>query len=566
MPLYADTGSDYTYVRNGVLYGPDGKELSLWGVNFQPCLKWEYNDKLLPEGYPETWKTFRSVIDNNIDDIRKMGVSVIRCHLTPADFTDSSGNLAETPYLQALDYMVAESAKRKIYVTLTFVNLMGQGYCMESVFNSIKKEDLIFRQDIATSTRNYIRQLLTRKNRYTGHTYASEPAIAYWEIINEPLYFDYDEIKADPQAGHRYLSWLQQENLEDNKNSFALFREKTVKEYIDEMCLTVKNSGARQPVSWCMNWHKFRQGNEDIFNGVATSSADIVSICNYPGQDIAGPEYYNNPIDLTSTDFADWFRRYYEMEDGYGWICSEQFASKAKVVYEFETFFNQSAYLYPIQALYFRTLGIQSAAMWTYTIKEAAINYAGSHFLNLDCTPQKAASFIVAHEIFSKTPRATALNENLNEQFMRDFVISRKHDACIWSDKSKLYYSKDISEWHPIEIHNDVKEIVGIGNSPLVEYSGTGIYFIEDTGDTLHIEIRPDHKWINDPWNSKIKHKKKTSELGYNSTNRMTINLKDWQTARYSVYRQDGKKERKIMQTARLDSLQLYPGKYIITR
>ena len=44
-----------------------------------------------------------------------------------------------------------------------------------------------------------------------------------------------------------------------------------------------------------------------------------------------------------------------------------EYAGKAKTVYEFETFFNQSAYFYPIQAQYFRALGVQCASMWTYS-------------------------------------------------------------------------------------------------------------------------------------------------------------------------------------------------------
>ena len=32
---------DYVSVQNGKIYAPDGGELSLWGVNFQPCLSWE---------------------------------------------------------------------------------------------------------------------------------------------------------------------------------------------------------------------------------------------------------------------------------------------------------------------------------------------------------------------------------------------------------------------------------------------------------------------------------------------------------------------------------------------
>ena len=108
---------DYVSVQNGKIYAPDGGELSLWGVNFQPCLSWEYNDRLKRHGIPQTAEALRRVAHNNLEEVAKLKVSVIRCHLTPADFTDAEGNLVETPYLDVLDYMVAEAAERGIYIT-----------------------------------------------------------------------------------------------------------------------------------------------------------------------------------------------------------------------------------------------------------------------------------------------------------------------------------------------------------------------------------------------------------------------------------------------------------------
>ncbi len=103
---------DYVSVQNGKIYAPNGGELSLWGVNFQPCLSWEYNDRLKRHGIPQTAEALRRVAENNLEEVTKLKVSVIRCHLTPADFTDAEGNLVETPYLDVLDYMVAEAAEQ----------------------------------------------------------------------------------------------------------------------------------------------------------------------------------------------------------------------------------------------------------------------------------------------------------------------------------------------------------------------------------------------------------------------------------------------------------------------
>ncbi len=37
---------DFVSMQNGKLYTPGGEELALWGVNLQPCLSWEYRDRL----------------------------------------------------------------------------------------------------------------------------------------------------------------------------------------------------------------------------------------------------------------------------------------------------------------------------------------------------------------------------------------------------------------------------------------------------------------------------------------------------------------------------------------
>ena len=45
----------------------------------------------------------------------------------------------------------------------------------------------------------------------------------------------------------------------------------------------------------------------------------------------------------------------------------------------------------------------------TYSLTPAAERMAGSHHLNLFCTPQKAASFAIAGEVLATTPRYAPL-------------------------------------------------------------------------------------------------------------------------------------------------------------
>ena len=159
--------------------------------------------------------------ENNLEEVTKLKVSVIRCHLTPADFTDAEGNLVETPYLDVLDYMVAEAAERGIYITLALINHMGSGYVPNSVFMTAARQEWVHDKEVVRKSKNYVRQLLTRKNNYSGTTYAAEKHIALWELINEPEAFSYTDIQSNPAAYADFQSWAAGNGQQDNDASYA---------------------------------------------------------------------------------------------------------------------------------------------------------------------------------------------------------------------------------------------------------------------------------------------------------------------------------------------------------
>src|SRR6056297_2324854 len=106
--LYAQ--NNFISAKNGRLYHPNGDEVALWGVNLQPMLSWEYNSLLRRVGVEKETDTLHYITDKSLDELELLGSRVIRCHLTPADFTDAEGDLQETVFLDALDYMVAEAS------------------------------------------------------------------------------------------------------------------------------------------------------------------------------------------------------------------------------------------------------------------------------------------------------------------------------------------------------------------------------------------------------------------------------------------------------------------------
>lgn len=564
---YAGTSSaqkKFIYVDKGKLYFPDGKEVSLWGVNFQPNLSWEYNSRLKPAGLPLIADSLKKNADEGFDEIKKMNCDLIRCHLTPSDFTDDSGNLVETIYLDVLDYMVAEASKRGIYVYLAFLNHMGNGFVPGSFMNKVKREDWIADPNTVKCTENYIKQLLNRINPYTKIRYKDDPAIAVWELINEPGYYSYEKVKETTNYPV-FRSWLTENNKEDNKINYLEYRKKLVLSYINGMYDIIRETGSVQPVVWNLNWHKFYQGHEDAFEAAAESKAEVVSLCNYPGQNVVKQPYQQNPENLLRYDFTSFYKDGYEKKEWYGWALTPSFMKKAKVVYEFETFYNQSEYLYPAMADFFRSMGVQMAAMWTYCFPRYSQYHGGSHFLSLTCTPGKTASFLVAGEIFRSTPLYGSYNTvSPLEKISPTYAYSYKNNSGVFSTPEKYIYSGDILKWNPVQPGNKLKEIYGVGSSALIKYDGSGVYFVNISDKTIQISIEPDAKWLIDPW---LQPKRKlVTSLDYNSSHTFELNLKKWKADKCSIYRIEAGTKKKIEFQDNKLKFSATPGNYIITK
>jgi len=558
---------NFIYAENGRLYHPNGEEVALWGVNLQPCLSWEYNNLLRRVGLEKDTATLHRVTNESLDELELLGSRLIRCHLTPADFTDDAGNLVGTVFLDALDYMMAEAARREMYLYITFLNHMGSGEVYNSFMHGDRKARAkwIHDEEFVDKSKNYITQLLNRKNPYSGIQYKADTAVAVWEIINEPGYLKYQDM-AGSQYEKPYKKWLRRKRLADGEASFAIYRKDYVLDYINGMYKTVRKTGAKQPVSWCCNWHRMIIGHEDVFDAIAESKVEAVSFCNYPGQSVCKHPYQENPENLTRHDYSDWYVDCYEKKEYYGWALTPPFQKKAKIVYEFETFYNQSAYLYPVMADFFRAMGVQMAAMWHYSMPAYARYRRGSHVLNLKCTPEKAASFAVAGRIFEETPLLQPYHtESTTEWSTSNYAYSYRNNISVFSDSSHYCSSGNILDSCSVKPRPTLKHIFGCGSSPLVEYSGNGIYTVSVSDHELDILLQPDVKYLIELWDSKDR-KRIPATLFVNEEFRtMKVHLEGWDTGDYTLFEIVGDKKVR-MGTTRETSFFAKPGHYRVVR
>jgi len=185
------------------------------------------------------------------------------------------------------------------------------------------------------------------------------------------------------------------------------------------------------------------------------------------------------------------------------WLLGERFAGKAKAVYEFETFYNQSSYLYPAMAAAFRSLGAQVAHMWTYTLTPTAERFSGSHYLNLYCTPAKAASFALAGETFARIPRYTPYPAEVTDPMrFGPCLVSFAQDLSVLSTPDLLMYSHSFAAG-TIPLPDRPGRVLGRGDSPLAAYAGTGIYYLEIGADAIELTINPDAEFIRPHWDRK---------------------------------------------------------------
>ncbi len=138
------------------------------------------------------------------------GENGIRSKVEPT--LQKSPGIYNDTILAGLDYLLSEMAKRKMYAVLYLNNswewtggysqyLQWAGYGKAPVpavdgwpaYMSYVKQ---FQQSDSAKAlfRNYVKDIITRTNRYTGKKYVDDPAIMSWQIGNEPRAFS-DENK-----------------------------------------------------------------------------------------------------------------------------------------------------------------------------------------------------------------------------------------------------------------------------------------------------------------------------------------------------------------------------------
>jgi hypothetical protein len=311
-----------------------------------------------------------------------------------------------------------------------------------------KREELGTNPKAIAAQVNYLRQILNHVNPYTKLALKDEPCICFVELINEPV--DYPK---------------------DFEGSVS---------YINTLNEAVRSTGCRK-----ITFYNFSQ-DFAMAPAIAASRADGISFGLYPSGLVSGHQLHGN---------------FLRTVDNYAPMLAPELAGKPRVVYEFDMADVMSGYHYPAMARTFRSVGAQSAAMFSYDMLATAPYNLGwqTHCLNMVYTPQKAVSAIIASQVMRRIPRmAPAEPYPANTRF-GDFHVSYEDNLSELVSRDLFYYSNDTTSTPPAP--DALRRIVGFGSSPVVRYEGAGLYFLDRINPGVwRLEVYPDSLQIDDPF------------------------------------------------------------------
>ncbi len=451
---YADSSrEDYKiYVDDqGVMRRSDTREeVSYYGTNYTAPFAYSYRAL----GY--LGKDRKQAIDRDVYHIARMGMNAFRLHLWDAELADSLGNLLANDHLDLLDYMIAQLENRGIDIILTAQTNFGNGYPERNIdtgaftydFDKCQIHDDPAAQAIQE---RYLDQLARHVNPYTGHSYASDNAIIAMEINNEPCH---SGTKAEVTA------------------------------YINRMAKALRDAGFDKPILYNVTH------NPQVTSAYYDADIDGTTYQWYPTSLVSGHERKGNLLpafDEYTIPWRDTMPNYDRL---------------ARVVYEFDPADVLYSHLYPAVARAFRQEGFQWITQFAYDpLSLAPYNTEyPTHYLNLVYTPAKAISMKIAKEVATEVPRGSYYGSYPEDSLFGHTRISFEEDLSEFNSLEKFIYSNNTSTW-PVA-PEQLMEVAGHGSSPIVQYSGSGAYFLDKVGDTgaWRLEVLPDIAQVDDPF------------------------------------------------------------------
>lgn len=434
--------------KNGVMRWASGEEVQGFGINYTVPFAHAFRSAKKLGIDP------LQAIEQDVYHFKRLGFDLYRCHVWDTEISDTLGNLLYNEHLHAFDYLLSKLAENDINYVLTPIAYWGGGWPepdQETPGFSHKygKADCLTHPEAINAQENYLTQFMNHVNPYTGVAYKDDPHVIAVEISNEPHH------EGEGEA---------------------------VTEFVTRMVKAVRKSGYDKPVFYNVS-HSIHFINDYFAGGIDGGTFQWYPTGLTYQQELPMNALPN--VDRYHIPFDEDIKRH----------------GGAKLVYEFDAADINKTYPYVAMARSFRTAGIQIATHFSYdpTFLAYANTEYNTHYLNLAYTPGKALSLMIASEVFHRIPLYKDYGAYPQNTSFAGFSVSYQEDLAQLNVPDKFYYTNTTTD-RPVA-PAQLRHIAGTHNSPVVQYTGTGAYFVDKLADGIwRMEVLPDALTVQNPF------------------------------------------------------------------
>ncbi|MCB9082510.1 MAG: hypothetical protein H6555_12450 [Lewinellaceae bacterium] len=397
-------------------------------------------------------------IRDDVYHFARLGFDLYRVHVWDTEISDTLGNLLENEHLRLFDFLVKEVKSRGMNLVITPIAFWGNGWPepdepTPGFSAKYGKDGCLTQEGAIKAQENYLAQFLNHVNPYTGLAYKEDPAVLAFEVSNEPHH--------------------QQEAP-------------AVTAFIKRMVGAMRSTGCKKPIFYNVS-HRVHLAEAYFASGIQGGTFQWYPTGLGSRHELGGNLLPN--VDRYAIPFDSVIRK----------------AGGAKIVYEFDAADVGRSYIYPVMARSFRTAGIQVATHFAYdpTFLGPFNTEYNTHYMNLVYAPQKALSLKIAAAVFHQVPRYQSYGAYPANLSFGDFRVSYEQDLAELVNSEQFFYTNHTTTRPPAP--ERLQEVAGWGLSPVVDYPGSGAYFLDRLAPGVwRLEVMPDAVWTQDPfgWNS----------------------------------------------------------------
>lgn len=495
---------------NGVMkWGTKGPEVKGFGVNYTTAYAHAYRTA------KKRGISLEKAIDDDVYHFARLGFDFFRVHVWDTEISDSLGNLLNNDHLKMFDYTLAKMKERGFHFLITPIAFWGNGWPepddkTPGFSRKYGKDACLTNPDAIRAQQNYLAQFVKHVNPFTGIAYQDDPSFIGFEVSNEPHH------REAPEKVEAYITGMVDAMRKAGCKKLIFYNVSHGINYAETYAASKIQGGTFQ-------WYPTGLGSQHELGGNLLPNVDLYAV---------------------------------------PFTGSPAWKKLAKVVYEFDAADVGRSYIYPAMARSFREAGMQVASHFAYdpTYMADVNTEYGTHYMNLVYAPQKALSLKLASEVFHRVPMNKSYGRYPANTRFDSFRVDYESDLAEMITDKEFYHTNSTATTPPAPA--SLEHIAGSGNSPLVQYDGTGAYFLDRLASGIwRLEVMPDVVWTSDPF-APASPKKKVAVIQWRQLP-MTIKLADLgESFRLSPMNS----ENSFSADASSGTVQVRPGAYVLVK